>query len=204
MISTLIFDFGGVLIDLDRRRCIDAFRQLGLHNIDTMIDNYVQSGIFKQLENGDITVQQFHDGVRKLIGRPVSDGEIDRALNAFLVCIPPERLQTLRTLRPHYRLLLLSNTNAIHFPHSSDSVIDADGSRLTDFFDRCYLSYEVHLSKPDPDFFRYLLKNECLTPEECLFFDDGEKNIATAKSLGINAVLVPERANLHEFLKKYV
>lgn len=204
MISTLIFDFGGVLIDLDRQRCIDAFRRLGLHDIDTMIDNYVQSGIFKQLENGDISVAQFHDGVRRLIGRPVPDGDIDRALNAFLVGIPPERLRLLRRLRPRYRLLLLSNTNAIHFPHSSDSVIGGDGSRLADFFDRCYLSYEAHLSKPDPEFFRYLLRNERLAPEECLFLDDGPKNVAVAKSLGINAILVPEHADLGEILKNYV
>ncbi len=204
MISTLIFDFGGVLIDLDRQRCIDAFRQLGLHDIDTMIDNYVQSGIFRQLENGDISVAQFHDGVRRLTGRPTPDDDIDRALNAFLVGIPPERLQLLRQLRPHYRLLLLSNTNAIHFPHSSESTICTDGSRLSDLFDRCYLSYEVHLSKPDPEFFRYLLRNEHLAPEECLFLDDGAKNVATAKSLGINAILVPEHADLHEILKKYL
>ncbi len=204
MISTLIFDFGGVLIDLDRQRCIDAFRQLGLQNIDTMIDNYVQSGIFRQLENGDISVAQFHDGVRRLTGRPIPDDDIDRALNAFLVGIPPERLQLLRQLRPHYRLLLLSNTNAIHFPHSSESTICTDGSRLSDLFDRCYLSYEVHLSKPDPEFFRYLLRNEHLAPEECLFLDDGAKNVATAKSLGINAILVPEHADLHEILKKYL
>ncbi len=204
MISTLIFDFGGVLIDLDRQRCIEAFRRLGLHNIDTMIDNYVQSGIFKQLENGDISVAQFHDGVRQLTGKAIPDDDIDRALNAFLVGIPPERLQLLRQLRPHYRLLLLSNTNAIHFPHSADSAISNDGSRLSDFFDRCYLSYEVHLSKPDPEFFRYLLEKEHLVPEECLFLDDGAKNIETAKSLGINTILVPERADLYEILKKYL
>lgn len=204
MLSTLIFDFGGVLIDLDRQRCIDAFRRLGLNEIDSLIDNYVQSGIFKQLENGDITPAQFHDGVRQIIGRAVADSDIDRALNAFLIGIPAERLQLLKTLRSRYRLLLLSNTNAIHFPNSEKSLITPDGSRLCDYFDHCYLSYELHLSKPEPEIFKYLLQNEHLDPHECLYLDDGPKNIATANLLGFNTILVPERPNLHEILKNYL
>lgn len=80
MITTLIFDFGGVLINLDRQRCIDAFEQLGLHDIGRLIDNYAQAGIFAQLENGDITTDEFHDGVRQIIGKPIDDHDIDAAL----------------------------------------------------------------------------------------------------------------------------
>ena len=73
MITTLIFDFGGVLINLDRQRCIDAFEQLGLHDIGRLIDNYAQAGIFAQLENGDITTDEFHDGVRQIVGKPIDE-----------------------------------------------------------------------------------------------------------------------------------
>ena len=201
MITTLIFDFGGVLINLDRQRCIDAFEQLGLHDIDRLIDNYAQAGIFAQLENGDITTDEFHNGVRQIVGKSIDDHDIDAALNAFLLDIPDAKLALLRELHRHFRLLLLSNTNAIHFPHSVSTQIAAKGYQLGQLIDKCYLSYEIHLSKPQPEIFRFLLDTEQLDPAECLFFDDSARNIETAKALGINTMLVPPHANADFFRK---
>ena len=201
MITTLIFDFGGVLINLDRQRCIDAFEQLGLHDIDRLIDNYAQAGIFAQLENGDITTDEFHDGVRQIVGKPIDDHDIDAALNAFLLDIPTEKLDMLCALHQRFRILLLSNTNAIHFPHSVRTQITDKGYQIEQLIDKCYLSYEIHLSKPQPEIFRFLLDTEQLDPAECLFFDDSARNIDTAKALGINAMLVPPHANADFFRK---
>ncbi|MGN0187641.1 MAG: HAD family hydrolase [Paludibacteraceae bacterium] len=204
MITTLIFDFGGVLINLDRQRCIDAFVQLGLRDIDRLIDNYAQAGIFAQLENGDITTDEFHNGVRQIVGKPIDDHDIDAALNAFLLDIPDAKLALLRDLHRHFRLLLLSNTNAIHFPHCVNTQINAKGYTLNQLFDKCYLSYKIHLSKPQPDIFRFLLENEHITADECLFLDDSARNIDTAKSLGFNTILVPPQANAIFFRKNIV
>ena len=201
MITTLIFDFGGVLINLDRQRCIDAFEQLGLHDIGRLIDNYAQAGIFAQLENGDITTDEFHNGVRQIVGKSIDDHDIDAALNAFLLDIPDAKLALLRELHRHFRLLLLSNTNAIHFPHSVQTQIAAKGYQLDQLIDKCYLSYEIHLSKPQPEIFRFLLDTEQLDPAECLFFDDSARNIETAKALGFNTMLVPPHANADFFRK---
>lgn len=201
MITTLIFDFGGVLINLDRQRCIDAFVQLGLRDIDRLIDNYAQAGIFAQLENGDITTDEFHNGVRQIVGKPIDDHDIDAALNAFLLDIPDAKLALLRDLHRHFRLLLLSNTNAIHFPHSVQTQIATKGYQLDQLIDKCYLSYELHLSKPQPEIFRFLLESEQLTPTECLFLDDSARNIDTAKALGFNTILVPPHADADFFRK---
>ena len=84
-ISTLIFDFGGVLINLKREAAIEAFRQLGLDTADQLLDNYVQSGIFMQLENGSLSAADFRDEVRKLTAPTVTDEQIDQALYAFLL-----------------------------------------------------------------------------------------------------------------------
>ena len=78
-ISTLIFDFGGVLINLKREAAIDAFRQLGLDTADQLLDNYVQSGIFMQLENGSLSAADFRDEVRKLTATTVTDEQIEQA-----------------------------------------------------------------------------------------------------------------------------
>ncbi len=201
MITTLIFDFGGVLINLDRQRCIDAFHKLGLKEIDQLLDKYAQSGIFAQLENGDISPDEFRQGLRELIGEPVTDKEIDNALFEFVLDIPREKLELLRRLRKEYRVLMLSNNNAIHFPYCVREKMCYDGLTLNDFFDQCYLSFEINISKPHPEIFQFLLEKEQISPEECLFFDDSEKNIEVAKSLGFNTILVPEFAPVDFLIK---
>ena len=109
-ISTLIFDFGGVLINLKREAAIDAFRQLGLDTADQLLDNYVQSGIFMQLENGSLSAADFRNEVRKLTAPTVTDEQIDQALYAFLLDIPTEKLELLLALRRKFRVVMLSNT----------------------------------------------------------------------------------------------
>ena len=104
-------------------------------------------------------------------------------------------------LHQRFRILLLSNTNAIHFPHSVRTQITDKGYQIEQLIDKCYLSYEIHLSKPQPEIFRFLLDTEQLDPAECLFFDDSARNIETAKALGINAMLVPPHANADFFRK---
>ena len=83
-IKNLLIDLGGVLINLDRQRCIEHFQKLGLQNVDDLLDIQNQDGILMQQEKGLITPAEFRDGVRKMIGKAVSDKQIDAAWNSFL------------------------------------------------------------------------------------------------------------------------
>ena len=113
-IKNILIDFGGVLIDLDRRRCIEQFRQLGLHGVDGLLHDCQQQGFFQLHEKGLITDADFRDRIRSLAGTPLDDADIDKAWNSFLGTIPVYKLDFLLELRKRYRLCLLSNTNAIH------------------------------------------------------------------------------------------
>lgn len=198
-ISTLIFDFGGVLIDLDRDASVEAFRKLGLDTADKLLSNYVQSGIFRQLENGSLSASDFRDEVRKLTSPTVTDKQINEALYAFLLYIPVEKLELLLTLRHKFRVIMLSNTNPIHFPWCVEHKFGYNGRQITDFFDKCYLSYEMKCSKPDTEIFYKLLEAEGVAPETCLFFDDGEQNIKTAQALRFKTVLVQPNEDLRPY-----
>ena len=198
-ISTLIFDFGGVLINLKREAAIDAFRQLGLDTADQLLDNYVQSGIFMQLENGSLSAADFRDEVRKLTAPTVTDEQIDQALYAFLLDIPAEKLELLLALRRKFRVVMLSNTNPIHFPWCAATKFTYKGHQLADFFDTCYLSYELKCSKPDAEIFHKLLAAEGVAPESCLFFDDGIQNIKAAQALHFQTVLVKPNEDLRPY-----
>ena len=114
-IKNLIFDFGGVLINLDRQRCIENFRKLGLEKVDELLGMYSQQGIFMQHEKGLISSAQFRDSIRGQITQEVTDEQIDAAWNSFLVDIPRFKLDMLLKLREKYVVYLLSNTNEIHW-----------------------------------------------------------------------------------------
>ena len=107
-IKNLLIDLGGVLINLDRQRCIEHFQKLGLQNVDALLDIQNQDGLLMQQEKGLITPAEFRDGVRKMIGKAVSDKQIDAAWNSFLVDIPTQKLDLLLKLREKYVVYLLS------------------------------------------------------------------------------------------------
>ena len=117
-IKNLLIDFGGVLIDLDRPRCIENFRKLGIQNVDELLNVYHQQGIFMQQEKGLVSAAEFRDNIREMAGKSLTDQQIDRAWNSFLVGIPTSKLDLLLKLREKYVVYLLSNTNEIHWKWS--------------------------------------------------------------------------------------
>lgn len=189
-ISTLIFDFGGVLIDLDKERCIQSFKNLGFKDVDKYLGDFVQSGVFLQLETGQITPNDFRNEIRKLIGNPVTDEQIDKAWGSFLLDIPSEKLDMLLELRKKFKVLMLSNTNAIHIPFSENLFLQHKGLPVQAYFDKRYLSYEVGEVKPGEEIFRFLLEDANVKAENCLFLDDGLKNIEQARAMGFNTYWV--------------
>lgn len=182
---TIIFDLGGVIVDLDRQRCIDNFRKLGLQHIDQMLGNFRQEGLFLQLEKGEISNEVFHQEVRNLIGQPVSDEQIDAAWNSFLVGAPAYKLDFILQLRKQHTIFLLSNTNDIHWQWCCKEVFNYKGATINDFFDKTFLSYEMHCAKPEPEIFERILSEGGIVPEDALFIDDGEANCLAAARLGI-------------------
>ena len=195
-ISTLIFDLGGVLIDLDIHKCILNFKQLGLLNFEQYLNNFAQSGFFMQLEKGLISADEFRSEIRKLTKNTLSDTQIDEAWCSFLLEIPTKKLEMLLELRKKFRVLLLSNTNIIHFPNTEKVIFTDRERKLSDYFDKAYLSYEMKMAKPDKAIFENILLTENVQANECLFLDDGIKNIEQANRIGIQTYLVAEHEDL--------
>jgi len=195
-ITTLIFDFGGVLINLDINQCILNFKHLGVVDVEQYLNNFAQSGFFMQLEKGQISAAEFRNEIRKLTPNKLTDSQIDEAWCSFLLEVPEEKLEMLLELRKKFRVLLLSNTNIIHFPNSEKLLFTDKGRKLSEYFDRCYLSYEMKMAKPDLEIFKNILASENVQGNECLFLDDGLKNTLQAQKLGIQTYLVSEHEDL--------
>ncbi len=185
-IKNLIFDFGGVLIDLDRGRCVEHFARLGLERAEEMLGLYTKQDFFQQYEKGLIGSDAFRDEIRAKSGCPLTDAEIDDAWNSFLVGIPSYKLDTLLELRRHYRVCLLSNTNEIHWLWSCDNAFRYKGLGANDYFERIYLSYQMRMAKPDAGIFRRVLADAGMRAEETLLIDDSAENCRSAALLGLS------------------
>ena len=187
----LLFDFGGVLVDLDKQRCIEAFYRLGF-DIRPYLGTYRQGGVFSLLERGAIGVPEFCDEIRRMAGNStLTDASIAQAWEQYLVGVPAERLEKLLELRQSYRVSLLSNTNIIHWKQSLRDFFNYKGLGINDFFEEVFLSYELGIEKPAPEIFRIVAERLGAQPEDILFLDDSEVNCEAARNCGLQAKLAP-------------
>ena len=186
-IRTIIFDLGGVVITLDPQQAVDRFKALGLTDAKKRLDSYTQSGIFGDLEHGLITAEDFRRELSILVGHEVTHEECAFAWQGYAKEVPQRNLDALDRLRKEgYRVLLLSNTNPYMMEWAESPAFDGNGHPVSYYFDRCYLSYQMKLMKPSEDIFHAVLRNEKTFASECLFVDDGARNVATASQLGMS------------------
>lgn len=197
-VKNLLFDLGGVIMDIRRENCVKALEQLEVSGIGEMLGVYCQQGAFLQLEEGKITPAEFRDYVRGKSARTLSDEEIDTAFDAFLVGIPVARLHALESLRNHYKIYVLSNTNAIMYNQGIRREFEKDGKHREDYFDGICTSFEEGVAKPDRRIFEAVVRKFGIRPEETLFFDDSQTNLDAASQLGFKTWLVAEGTEFME------
>lgn len=196
-IRNVIVDLGGVVIDLDRTRCVTAFERLGLSNADSMLGLYKQEEPFLSIETGIITVGSFYDGLREMTKSDISDEDFENAFNEFLVALPVQRLQTLRNMRAQgYRVYMISNTNAIMYDGWIKEAFMQEGLHVGDYFDGIITSFAEGVCKPDPRIFEILLNRYGLEPSESVLLDDSEANCEAARGLGMHAVRIAGETGL--------
>ena len=190
-IKNIIFDLGGVVIDLDRDRAVSSLEALGLKNVSALLGEYEQKGPFLSLEKGEISTSVLFDTLLPLCNPGTTATQIRDAFEAFLIRIPPERLATLRRLREKgYRLYVLSNTNPLMYNHWIDEEFRQEGDSINDYFDGIVTSFQERTCKPDPQIFMKVLKRYGLKPEETLLLDDSPANCASARSVGLQTIQI--------------
>lgn len=205
MIKNLLFDLGGVVMDIKRTEAVKAFEELGMKDADSFFDAYHQTGAFGLLEGGQITAAEFRAAVRPSFRPGVTDGEIDRALCRFLIGIPVERLQRLEALRnAGYGVYMLSNTNPIMWHASIIPEFGKEGKTLDAYFDGCVTSFEAGVCKPDERIYDYACRQLGIKASETVFFDDGQANVDAAVAYGMNAELVTEGCDMLQLTSRYL
>ena len=200
-LKNILFDLGGVIVDIRRQDCIDAFRRLGFTDIADYLGDYGQSGFFLGIEDGSLTPEAFRDELRRHIPAEVTDAQLDDAFNAFITDIPLRRLQALRRLRAEgWKLYVISNTNPIMWEQSLKREFEKEGMAREDYFDGIITSFEAKCCKPDRRIFDKVVTDFNIDPAETIFFDDSQANCSIGASLGFNAIHVPPGTDFIDLL----
>lgn len=200
--KNIILDFGGVILDIDYHAPEREFRQLGMKNFDELYSKKKQDHFFDDYEKGNISDADFRSELKKYLPPAVTDTEIDRAWNALLFSIPPQRMHFLRELKKTHRVFLLSNTNSIHVQAFTKSLEEKFGENVFEtLFDKVYMSCFIHMRKPDAEIFNLVLNENKLKKEESVFIDDSIQHVEGAKRIHLPAYHLDLSKNtLEEFL----
>ena len=186
--KNIIFDLGGVILNIDYSLTEKAFSKLGISDFKTLFSQAQQTQLFDNYEKGFLTSNNFRTELKKYLQKNISDAEIDSAWNAILLDLPKERIDLLKKLKTTHRTFLLSNTNDIHI-ETFNQYLQKEFAMpdLSSLFEKEYLSYKIGMRKPDEEIFELVLEENNLIANETLFIDDSIQHVEAAKKLGINA-----------------
>lgn len=209
-VRNIIFDFGGVICNIDISLTEKAFAEMGMKRFDTDYSVSEREDFFGRFETGEITPAQFRSALRPFFTGEVNDADIDVAWNALLLDMPEGRIALLKRLRKKYRLFLLSNTNPIHYRKYLSDLREIHGLEgFHDLFEKAWFSFRIGLRKPFREAFGFVLRDAGLRPEETLFIDDSVQHVEGARRAGILAYHLSEGEDISglfgpglEFLKK--
>lgn len=205
MVRNIIFDLGGVLLNLDMERTAKSFRELGMLDFDAHYSQAKQSGLFNDFDCGRISSEAFREALKRHLPASTSDAQIDSALNAMLLDLPQERMDLLQLLSKKYRLFLLSNTNEIHVKSFSAYLKKTIGREdFSDYFEKWYYSCRIGKRKPDAEIFEFVLKENHLVAAETIFIDDSIQHVEGAARCGLNALLLDKTGDVKSLIKKHM
>ncbi|MEO6838559.1 MAG: HAD family phosphatase [Ginsengibacter sp.] len=188
-IENIIFDLGGVLLDIDYNLTRNAFQQLGIIDFDEMYSQAGADQLFQKLETGKISEPDFYKELNSRTGLHLAPEEIRKAWNAILLDFRESSLQFLDTIRSKYKLFILSNTNHIHLISFNKIYLNKKREKSFEkYFDKAFYSCEIGLRKPDEICYEWVLKETGIDPGKTLFIDDSEQNIDAAKKVGLQTI----------------
>ncbi|MCS7005502.1 MAG: HAD family phosphatase [Cytophagales bacterium] len=186
--EAIIFDLGGVILNLDFSRLAKSFEKLGVTDFESRYSQYKQNPIFDKFETGKISEEEFRKKLNELLGTSLSSKLLDESWNSLLLDFPRERIELLQKLKLHKRIFLLSNTNSIHARHYEKQFYDSFGFPFRSLFEKVYYSFEIGDRKPNLSIFERVIQENQLLPHQTLFIDDTSTHTDAARLVGLHTL----------------
>lgn len=202
-IKNIIFDLGGVIINLDIEKTIAEFNKIAGVKFEDYYTQAKQSELFNLLDKGKISEENFFLKLKEEIKFSGTNEKLLYAWNSMLLDIPEKRLDVLVKAKQKYTTFLLSNTNETHIKVFERNLYLEHGVKnFEDYFDKVYYSCRMNMRKPDKEIFEQVLKENNLVPEETVFIDDSIQHVKGAGDCGINSYLLPKNMEVGDLLKE--
>lgn len=203
-IRNIIFDLGGVLLNIDPMKTIEAFGELGMEQLVGDKGLSYDHEIFYLMEQGKISPDEFRQGVLGLLPQRVSFQQIDDAWTAMLLDFPAIRVELLKNLRKDFGIYLFSNTNAIHVEKFHSIFRNQHGFEVSTLFEKDFYSNEIGYRKPSPESFQEIIRLSGINPKESLFIDDSLPNVESAIACGLKGYWLEPGQKVEEIFKEYL
>jgi putative hydrolase of the HAD superfamily len=194
-VKNIIFDLGGVIINLNYQLTRKAFENLGVANFNDLYTQHHANPLFEQLEVGAIEPEAFYEALREATGLALTNSQIETAWNAMLLDFPVERLLWLDQIKNKYNIYLFSNTNTIHYKafttiYAQTAPLVGLNPNFNHFFKTAYYSHTLKQRKPAVAAFEAVLQDAKLDPAQTLFIDDTISNIEGAQKAGLQTLFL--------------
>lgn len=200
--ETIIFDLGGVVINLDYYKTTRAFEALGLKNFGEMYSQAAQTGLFDDFEKGKSSVPYFLNKLIDFLPAGTTANQVVEAWNAMILDFPIENLQLIERLNLSHKTFLLSNTNEIHIQKVHQHLqLVSPHKTLHPYFEKVYFSSDIGMRKPDAEIFEFVLNENKLDPAKTLFIDDTEQHILGAQKVGIQTYHLGKNEGICDILQ---
>lgn len=184
-IKNIIFDLGGVILDIEPHLTVEEFKNLGFENLESTGSLFFPNELLDRLELGQISPDIFREEIKKSVQGNITYDQINFAWNKLLMGFSEDRINLLQQLKPRFKLFLLSNTNQIHYDFYNRNFRNQFGFNFSVLFSKSYYSFKLNLRKPDESIYKRVLEENNLIPSETLFIDDSKINTDAAEKLGI-------------------
>ena len=209
----LIFDLGGVIININPSRAINEFSRISNNkpsNEFEFIDyrflkkELKKKNIFFEFEKGSIKEEFFRNEIIKNLNVKLDNDEFNRIWNLVILNINTDLLESIFKLRNRFSLMVLSNTNSIHKNYFEKLMVNEYGYGFNKFFDKVFYSHEMFCRKPEKKIYEMVIDECGFKPSDILFFDDMKENITSAKLNGIDGYHVENKKDLINYISSLI
>jgi putative hydrolase of the HAD superfamily len=183
-IDAAVFDLGGVVLDIAMANVPVRWAELAGLDAAALTDRLMTDTHYRRLERGEMSLGEYHQHICRLLGVTLTFEQFHDGWNAIYDGVIPGMETLLRSIRPHVRLIALTNTNAGHA-----DVWKPRYAGLMDVFERIFCSHELGARKPEPASFQAVLDYLALPADRTGFFDDREDNVQAAWAMGMRGVV---------------